>query len=306
MLVDYETDHHTGMNMSEIAQEIRSYTNGYPYLVSRICWLIETELDRNWTKEGITESIKLILNEESTLFDDLIKKIEDNQGLSNLLYDLAVGRIQYPYNVDNPVMKLGLMYGFLSKDSEGLQIHNRIFEIRIADYFVSKNLSAWREQEIAQSPASELIINGVFDMERCLTKFRRHYAEIYTDKDVKFLERDGKLLFLTFLKPLINSRGFYHFEPQTRDNGRIDLIVDYLRQQFILEMKIWYGDSRHEEAYRQLAGYLHSKNKDQGYLLTFDFRKKRDDSFSECQWVECDGKQIFDVVLRVGAFQEPQ
>ena len=300
MLVEYENDHHTGMNISEIAQEIRFYTNGYPYLVSRICWLIETKLDRNWTVEGVQETIKLILNEESTLFDDLIKKIEDNRELRNLLYDLAVGRIQYPYNVDDPTMKMGIMFGFLSRDTDGLKIHNRIFEIRIADYFVAQNLRRWREQEVAQSPIYEIIKDNVFDMERCLTKFKMHYEEIYTEKDHKFLERDGKLIFLTYLKPLINGRGFYHFEPQTRDHGRIDLVIDFLKQQFILEMKIWYGDSRHEEAYDQLAGYLKSKNKDRGFLLTFDFRKTGDNSFSENQWVEWDGKQIFDVVLRVG------
>jgi len=301
MLVEYENDHHTGMNISEIAQEISFYSNGYPYLVSRICWLIETKLDRNWTVEGVQETIKLILIEESTLFDDLFKKVEENRELSDLLYDLAVGRVQYSYNVDDPMMKLGIMFGFLSKDSNRLKIHNRIFEIRIADYFVAKNLRNWREQEIAQSPSYEIIRNGVFDMEKCLTKFRKHYAEIYTGKDIKFLERHGKLIFLTYLKPLINGWGFYHFEPQTRDNGRIDLVVDYLKQQFILEMKIWYGDSRHEEAYDQLTGYLTSKGKDRGYLLTFDFRKTQDDSLQEPRWVEWDSKQIFDVILRVGS-----
>ena len=300
MLVEYENDHHKGMSISEIAQEIRFYTNGYPYLVSRICWLIETELDRNWTIEGVKEAIKLILLEDSTLFDDLFKKIEENRALSDLMYDLAVGRIQYPSNADSPVVKFGLMFGFLSKDSESLTIHNRIFEIRIADYFVTQKLLNWREQEIVQSPASDIIRNGIFDMERCLTKFRKHYAEIYTGKDVSFLEHNGKLIFLTYLKPLINSRGFYHFESQTRDNGRIDLVVDYLKQQFILEMKIWYGDKRHEEAYDQLAGYLKSKDMDCGYLLTFDFRKTPDSGFTASRWVEWDGKQIFDVVVRVG------
>ncbi|MDR0796675.1 MAG: ATP-binding protein [Tannerella sp.] len=300
MLVEYENDYHTGMNISEIAQEMRFYTNGYPYLVSRICVLIELELDRNWTLEGVQQAIKLILEERSTLFDDLIKKIEESRELSNLLYDLTIGRFQYPYNVDNPVMNLGIMFGFLTKGKDGLQIHNRIYEIRIADYFVSKNLSAWREQDIAQSPAYEIIKNNVFDMELCLKKFKKHYAEIYTDKDRKFLERDGKLLFLTFLKPLINGRGFYHFESETRDYGKIDLVIDFLKQQFILEMKLWYGDSRHEDAYDQLAGYLKSKNIDRGYLLTFDFRKNGDDSFTESQWIEWDGCQIFDVVLRVG------
>ena len=128
----------------------------------------------------------------------------------------------------------------------------------------------------------------------------KHYEEIYTPNDLKFLERDGKLLFLTYLKPLINGFGFYHFEPETRDFGKMDLVVDFLKQQFILELKLWYGDKRHEEAYEQIAGYLKSKNMDCGYLLTYDFRKRKDVRFQEAQWVEWEGKQIFDVVLNVG------
>jgi hypothetical protein len=193
------------------------------------------------------------------------------------------------------------MFGFLARSTEGLQIHNRIFEIRITDYFIAKNMLKWRENEVAQNPVNEIIKDNVFDMELCLTKFKKHFSEIYTDKDLKFLERDGKLIFLTYLKPLINGMGFYHFESETRDYGKIDLVIDYLKQQFILELKIWYGDSRHEDACEQLANYLKSKNLDSGYLLTFDFRKTRDDSFSENQWIDWDGKQIFDVVLRVGS-----
>ena len=49
----------------------------------------------------------------------------------------------------------------------------------------------------------------------------------------------------------------------------------------------------------ELAGYLKSKNKDRGYLLTFDFRKKRDDRLIDCQWVDWDSKRIFDVILNV-------
>jgi hypothetical protein len=299
MLVEYEKDHHTGMNISEIANEIRFYTSGYPYLVSRICLLIESELDKNWTLEGVQEAIKIILEENSTLFDDLIKKIEENQELSYLLFDLTVGKIKY--NVDDPVMKFGIMFGFLTKGTEGLQIHNKIFEIRIANYFISKTTRKWRENNLIQSSSNGIIKNNVFDMELCLTKFKKHYAEIYTDKDITFLERDGKLIFLTYLIPLINGKGFYHFESETRDFGKMDLVIDYLKQQFILEIKIWHGNSKHEEAYEQLAKYLKSKNIDCGYLLTFDFRKKGDDNFSENRWIECDGKRIFDVVLRVGS-----
>ena len=299
MLVEYENDYHTGMNISEIAREIRFYTSGYPYLVSRICLLIERDLDRNWTLEGVQEAMKLILDENSTLFDDLFKKIEENPDLQNLLYDLTVGKKGISYNAHDPVIKLGLMFCFLAKDGSKLTIHNKIFEIAITDYFISRNTTTpkYRNVAIAQN---EIIKNNVFDMELCLTKFKRHYAEIYVEKDLKFLERDGKLIFLTYLKPLINGTGFYHFESETRDFGKIDLVIDYLKQQFILELKLWYGDSRHEDAIEQLANYLKSKNHDCGYLLTFDFRKKGDNSFAENKWIEWDGKKIYNVVLRVG------
>ena len=46
--------------------------------------------------------------------------------------------------------------------------------------------------------------------------------------------------------------------------------------------------------------YLKSKNMDCGYLLTFDFRKKRDPASHEAKWVNFDGKRIFDVMVRVG------
>jgi hypothetical protein len=301
MLVEYEKDHHTGMNISEIANEIRFYTSGYPYLVSRICLLIETKLDKNWTIEGMQEAVKLILDENSTLFDDLFKKIDENSDLKNLLYNLTVAKKAILFNAHDPVIKLGLMFCFLAKDESRLIIHNKIFEIAITNYFISRNITAPKYIGVEEDVMNEIIKNNSFDMELCLTKFKKHYAEIYTDKDIKFLERDGKLIFLTYLIPLINGKGFYHFESETRDFGKMDLVIDYLKQQFILEIKIWHGNSKHEEAYEQLAKYLKSKNIDCGYLLTFDFRKKGDNSLSENKWIECDGKRIFDVVLRVGS-----
>jgi hypothetical protein len=300
MLVEYENDHHTGMNISEIEQEIRFYTSGYPYLVSRICLLIESDLDRNWTVEGVREAIKIILDENSTLFDDLFKKIEENPDLQNLLYSLTVDNKIIIHNAHDPVIKLGLMYCFLAKDENKLVVHNQIFGIAIANYFISRNITTPRYRNVKDASLNEIINNNVFDMELCLTKFKKHYAEIYTDKDLKFLERDGKLVCLTYLRPLINGTGFYHFEPETRDHGKIDLVIDFLKQQFILELKLWDGESKHEKAYEQLAYYLKSKNTDSGYLLTFDFRKKGDDSFSENKWIEWNSKRIFDVVLRVG------
>ena len=42
MLDEYEADHNTGMDTASIAAYIHDYTDGYPFLVSRICQLADT------------------------------------------------------------------------------------------------------------------------------------------------------------------------------------------------------------------------------------------------------------------------
>jgi len=46
---------------------------------------------------------------------------------------------------------------------------------------------------------------------------------------VAVFERMNENSTLTYLKPLINGTGFYHFESQTRDFGKMDLVVDFLK-----------------------------------------------------------------------------
>ncbi|MDR2713625.1 MAG: GxxExxY protein [Clostridiales bacterium] len=139
--------------------------------------------------------------------------------------------------------------------------------------------------------------NGRFDMELALRKFGDHYAEIFSERDHKFLEKQGRLIFLTYLKPLINGQGFSHIESQFTDLRRMDIVVDFGYDQFIIELKIWHGDSLHQEAYEQLLGYMESKKASTGYLLTFDFRKEANKQ-RYAKWVGFNNsKRIFDVIL---------
>ena len=119
---------------------------------------------------------------------------------------------------------------------------------------------------------------------------------MYSERDAEFIEREGRLLFLSYLKPLINGQGFYHIESQFTDLRRMDIVVDFGSEQFIIELKLWRGESAHEEAYKQLAGYMSSKGFREGYLLTFDFRKGADRK-PYAKWVDFNGMRIFDIVV---------
>jgi len=187
------------------------------------------------------------------------------------------------------------MFGIIKAKGGSAAISNRIFEIILSDYFIVKD-TVNRSRKHIVGYRDDIIVNGRFDMEYCLTKFAELFREIFTDKDAPFIEEHGRMLFLTYLKPLINGGGFYHIESCLTDQRRMDLVVDFGLDQFIIELKLWYGESAHENAYNQLAGYLKSKRAQDGYLLTFDFRKRKNRS-PRAQWVEWDGVRIFDVIF---------
>jgi hypothetical protein len=75
----------------------------------------------------------------------------------------------------------------------------------------------------------------------------------YRDEDGAFIERQARLLFLSFLKPIINGTGHYAVEPETRGSRRMDVVVFYGNEEHIIELKIWYGPQAAAEGYDQLV-----------------------------------------------------
>lgn len=113
-------------------------------------------------------------------------------------------------------------------------------------------------------------------MRRILEKFVVHYQELYGERDNQFTEEYGRRLFLLYLRPIINGTGNYYIESQTRDRKRTDVIVDYRGEQYMIEMEIWHGKEYHERGESQLADYLEIYRKKTGYLLSFNFNKKKE------------------------------
>ena len=56
---------------------------------------------------------------------------------------------------------------------------------------------------------------------------------------------------------------------------RTDVIVDYLGQQFVIELKIWRGNEYHTRGEAQLSAYLDYYHLKKGYMLSFNFNKKK-------------------------------
>ena len=293
MLGDYENDVHTGMDIQTISEEIYKYTNGYPFLVSYICKIIDEQFEKNWTPESVVRAVKLIVQGGSTLMDDLSKNLEHYPDFREFMFQVAVNSEDYAYTLMNPMVSMGNMFSYIRNRNGRVAIHNLVFEEALYLYYT---VDYSIKNSARLSPfITNYVVNGKLHMEHVVTRFRDLMHEEYRDSTVPFLEREGRLLFLTFLKPIINGTGFYYVEPQTRDNRRMDLVVTYDKQEFIVELKIWRGDKYEKKGRDQLSEYLAIRGMDEGYLVTFDFSKDRKDA--EPQWIEWNGKRIFEVII---------
>ena len=72
------------------------------------------------------------------------------------------------------------------------------------------------------------------------------------------------------------------------------MIIDYLGQQFVVELKIWHGNEYHERGKEQLKEYLDYYHLEKGYLLSFNFNKKKNPGMRE---IHIDGKTIVEAVV---------
>ena len=118
----------------------------------------------------------------------------------------------------------------------------------------------------------------------------------YRQENEVFLEKQGRLLFLCFIKPIINGTGFYYVEPETRNNDRMDLVITYGGEEHIIELKIWHGEEYRKKGIAQLEKYLDSRNAAKGYLLSFSFLKNKEYVCRKLGESETK-KEIFEVVV---------
>jgi len=128
---------------------------------------------------------------------------------------------------------------------------------------------------VALQDKNQFINNGHLNMKLILEKFVIHFNDLYGDMEQNFYEEEGRRYFLLYLKLVINGTGNYYIEAQTRNMERTDVIVDYNREQFIIEMKIWRGNAYNERGGKQLKDYLSYYHLDKGYMLSFKIKISR-------------------------------
>ena len=274
MLAEYKADHGLDFDEKAVAQMIRDYTSGYPFLVSRICQIIDAE-QYSWEKEGVLKAVNAILMERNTLFDNMMKKLDDYPELKQILKDILLSGKDSSYNPDEKYIQIAAMFNYIVNKNGKIALACRIMETRLYNLFLKEeeNSVIYKQGQIDKN---QFIKDGIIDMAHLLERFVVHMNQTYKmDHDTEFIENDARKVFLTYLRPVINGIGSYHIEEQTRDNDRMDVVVDYLGKQYVVELKIWRGNAYNERGEEQLCRYLEYFDLQEGYLLSFCFNKTK-------------------------------
>lgn len=303
MLEEYEEDYHTGMDIKAVAEEIYAYTSGYPVLVSLICKRIDEKIvgsaeyekpETAWSKKGVEKAVLMILKENPLLFESIAKQLDTYEALRIITEDIIYRGKRIPFSLEEKSINLGVMFGFLKEQNGHVAIANRMFEMCLLNMFMAKEAITSEVFSKGESDRIQFIKNNMLDMTLVLKKFVEYFHEIYSEKDANFIEKYGRKFFLLYLKPIINGTGNYYLEAQTRDARRTDVIVDYLGERFIIELKIWHGNEYNERGEQQLADYLDYYHKDKGYMLSFNFNKNKQIGLNE---IRLGNKTIVEAVV---------
>ncbi|HLP45286.1 MAG TPA: GxxExxY protein, partial [Candidatus Kapabacteria bacterium] len=68
---------------------------------------------------------------------------------------------------------------------------------------------------------------------------------------------------------IINGKGFDFKEVEISEEKRLDIVVTYGSQKYIIELKKWYGEEAHRKGLKQLTDYLDRQEQNIGFLIIY-------------------------------------
>ena len=271
--------------MSEVIASIHKQTAGQPVLVNRFAQILTEELDipksEPVTMAHFSKAHAQLLEEDNVNFTHLLTNIRRDSRFENVLMRIMARDEGIDFNLRSDIISELATYGVIARGADGMcEIVNPIYLYCILQAF--KPLVNGLEDEYLHENTREgfldyLTPTGQIDMESLLNNFRDFIAragfKILQVPDTP-QESVGRHLLLAYLDQFVKDiGGFMHIEVQT-GRGRMDIIITHSQQKYIIETKIWRGESRYQAGKKQLAAYLKSEGVTEGYYIVFDHREK--------------------------------
>ena len=115
-------------------------------------------------------AVREILKHTNTLFDDMIKNLENYPVFRKFIEGILFEGIQVPYKRSNPEINMGVTFGIVGEEAGLCRITNIIFETYLYDHFITDKTI--QKQVLLSSRAQFIRNDGLLDMDIVLEKFQ--------------------------------------------------------------------------------------------------------------------------------------
>lgn len=268
----------------EVVESIHTQTAGQPFLVNRMAQILAEEMSIPMAEtircDHFEIAYKKILNESNVHISHLTTNIRREARFERVLMRVILNEQKLPFSIDDPTMSELLTYGAMLPDADGnCKIQNPIYQYRIVRAFqpLFNGLEMQYLPEDTDAGFLDYMTSqGKIDMRSLLSNFRDFIARAgYRILEVPDTPKEfvGQYLLFAYLDSFVQQiRGFMYLEVRT-GRGQMDLIILHSGEKYIVETKIWGGESLYQAGKAQLAAYLRSEGAHEGYYIVFDHRR---------------------------------
>ena len=268
----------------EVVESIHKQTAGQPVLVNRLAQILTEELDIPKTVPitmvHFTTAHAQLLEEDNVNLTHLLTNIRKDRRFETLLMKIASYDLGIRFTRRNEIMNELATYGVIKESTDGMcEILNPIYHYCIIQAF--KPLVNGLENEYLPVDnvagfQDYLTPDGAIDMVTLLNNFQDFIARAgfrvlqVPDTPQEFI---GQHLLLAYLDQFVQLVGGVMYLEVPTGRGRMDLLIYHNGKKYIVETKIWEGESRYNAGKQQLAAYLKVEGTTEGYYIVFDHRE---------------------------------
>ena len=282
-LLEQYTDEVGQTFSSEVITTIHKQTAGQPFLVNRCAQILTEEMDipknETITMAHFSKAHTQLLEEGNTNIRHLLTNIRRDRRFERILMRIASYERGLRFNPDDEIMDELTMYGVIAKGTDGMcEIVNPIYQQRILQAF-KPTFNGLEGEYFSEENGDDFIDyltpDGVIEMEQLLNNFQAFIARVgfrilqVPDTPQEYV---GQHLLYAYLDQFVQIVGANMFLEVQTGRGRIDLLIVYNQQKYIVETKIWEGDRYYQAGKKQLAAYLKLESLQEGYYVVFDHR----------------------------------
>jgi len=252
--------------LPEAAQHAYDLSCGQPWLVNALayeaCYEDVKNLQSPITKEVIERAKDALIKRRDTHIDSLLDKLRDPR-VSPIIEAIIIGETD-PSTIKSDDLQYVCDLGLVRQDS--IEIANPIYR-----EIIPRELTSVATRLITETSAPFRKPDGTLDSVALIEAFVTFYREnsaIWLEK-FDYREAGPHLLIMAFLQRVINGGGTLLRE-YALGTGRVDILIQWLKQKIVVELKIRHSARSLSDGLQQTAKYMDTSHADVGHLVIFD------------------------------------